>query len=296
MKPETVIIIGAGPAGLAAALQLKRYGVPALVLERAQVGGLLRNANLVENYPGFPEGIPGPALVNLLEEQARRAAIDIVFDEVVALTHQTGAFQVETAARMYRTHVVVVASGTKPSTFSDFPVPHGLRARVLYEIYPILAVAGQRIVIVGAGDAAFDYALNLGRLNDVIILNRGQAIQCLPLLRTRAATCSRIRYRERTHIRSLSESPGGRLQVQCESADAMWCIDADYVIGALGREPRLDFVSERLSAAAPDLESRGLLHFVGDVENGIFRQTAIAVGQGVLAAMKIHQRLKETCL
>ncbi|MGE5123202.1 MAG: FAD-dependent monooxygenase, partial [Acidobacteriaceae bacterium] len=67
---EQVIIIGAGPAGLAAAIQLKRYGVQTRLFERKKAGGLLHNANLVENYPGFPQGIAGPALVDLFVRHA----------------------------------------------------------------------------------------------------------------------------------------------------------------------------------------------------------------------------------
>ena len=63
-----VLIVGAGPAGLAAALQLKRYGIDATLIERGRVGGLLNNANLVENYPGFPGGISGANLIELFSE------------------------------------------------------------------------------------------------------------------------------------------------------------------------------------------------------------------------------------
>ena len=80
-----VLIIGAGPAGLAAAIQLGRYGVPALVLERGEPGGLLRNANLVENYPGFPQGISGRELVELILAQAHESGIEIIPSEVTRL-------------------------------------------------------------------------------------------------------------------------------------------------------------------------------------------------------------------
>ena len=72
MSVYGVAIIGAGPAGLAAAIQLQRYGIDALLLEAEAVGGLLRNANLVENYPGFPQGIPGMELARLFAGQLER--------------------------------------------------------------------------------------------------------------------------------------------------------------------------------------------------------------------------------
>jgi thioredoxin reductase len=68
----------------------------------------------------------------------------------------------------------------------------------------------------------------------------------------------------------------------------------DYLLIAIGREPQLDFVSASLLEHAPALQQQGVLHFIGDVKNDIFRQTAIAVGDGMLAAMQIYQSLKET--
>ena len=291
MKIETVTIIGAGPAGLATALQLKRHGVSALLLERACIGGLLHNANLVENYPGFPRGVPGPELVRLFEEQAARAAVEVTFQEVVELTHVDDVFHIKTPTHTYYAHIVVIASGTKPKTFTDFRIPEGLRKRVLYEVLPILEVAGKRIVIVGAGDAAFDYALNLSRKNDVIILNRGERLKCLPLLWERACASRRIVYRENTRVIGVAESAPHGINLECEHAGGIVQIRADYLIGAIGREPQLDFVSDQLLRKSQELENRGKLYFVGDVKNDIYRQTAIAVGQGILTAMKIQEQL-----
>ena len=85
MQIRPVAVIGAGPAGFAAAIQLKRYGLETLVLERQRLGGLLHNANLVENYPGFPEGIPGSELVRLFEKHTDNLTININDEEVTDL-------------------------------------------------------------------------------------------------------------------------------------------------------------------------------------------------------------------
>src|SRR4030067_3593524 len=96
MDIEDVIIIGGGPAGIAAAIQLKRYGLNPLIFERGALGGLLRNANLVENYPGFPGGISGMKLVGLLEQQARDFALRVTYAAVIRVDRAAGSFQVKT--------------------------------------------------------------------------------------------------------------------------------------------------------------------------------------------------------
>jgi len=293
MNVEDVIINGAGPGGLATALQLHRYGIDPLIFEQNQIGGLLRNANLVENYPGFPGGIPGSELVNLFEEQIRSYSLKITPERVIKLNHIDNKFLVATSNQVYQSQIVVVATGTKPRLFSDLEIPETLGDQVFYEVYPLLDLQGKRIAIVGAGDAAFDYALNLGKANDVQILNRGEQISCLPLLWERAIKNPRITYLSNTQISQLSATPDRRLLLECNTPVGADSIVVNILIGAIGRDPQLDFISSQFSKKAIQLESSGNLYYVGDVVNGLYRQTAIAVGDGILAAMKIYGCLKE---
>lgn len=292
MKINDVIIIGAGPAGIATALQLNRYGIIPLVFERDHLGGLLRNANLVENYPGFPSGITGRDLVCLFEKQAQVNSLKIIYENVNHLNYLDGFFHVSTSHQDYQSRIVVIATGTKPLIFRDFNIPNSLTNRVFYEVYPILSLESKRIAIVGGGDAAFDYALNLARNNDVLILNRSKKISCLPLLWDRVKASSRITYLPDTRIFQVTPAPDQTILLDINSATGPDLIQADVLIGAIGREPQLDFLSGQFSEIAIQLENQGCLYYVGDVVNGLYRQTAIAVGNGILAAMKIF-RLKE---
>ena len=263
MKTEDVIIVGAGPAGLATAIQLKRYGIHPLLFERVRVGGLLHNANLVENYPGFPHGISGPRLVNLFARQAQRLNIAVIYEEVVELVYDQGVFHAKTSQTSYASRCVVIATGTKPLRFLNLPIPEDLSDRVFYEVFDLLQAEGKHIVVVGSGDAAFDYALNLSRNN-------------------------------RTTLKSIRKDLPDGILLDCQGPAGALQFHADYLVGAIGREARLDCLSDAFLQQAQALEEQGLLYMIGDVKNGLYRQTSIAVGQGVMAAMKIYRYMKET--
>jgi thioredoxin reductase len=293
MRVASVAIIGAGPAGLAAAIQLQRYGINLLLFEREAVGGLLRNANLVENYPGFPAGISGVQLVRLFEEQLRLAGVQVTCAGVTALCEDGGLFRIETANQAYLARIVVIASGTRPIQLTDFPIPAAARGRVIYEILPVLGCAGLRFAIVGAGDLAFDYALNLGRENQVLILNRGEHVHCLPLLKERAAQNPNITYLHNTRVDQVETSPDGGLVLTCAGMRSVSHLTCDYLIEAIGRKPQLNFISEPFLQRAAHWEQEGMLYFIGDVKNQQYRQASIAIGDGVLSAMQIHQRITQ---
>lgn len=292
MKEEAVTIIGAGPAGIAAAIQLKRSGMVPFVVEKERVGGLLKNAHWVENYPGFPDGITGLHLVSLLERQLAGHGLAVLFEEVINVELDGHALCVATTSRRWMSGIVIVASGTKPRTIQDVTICSGAEERIFYEMYPLHDVAGKKIAIVGAGDAAFDYALNLGRNNDILILSRSEKSRCLPLLRERAARSPRITVLDGTIVRRIV-ARGEGLHIERLFREQQTCDHVDFLVFAIGREPQLDFLSETVRERRRELEESGLLYHIGDVHNGLFRQTAIAVGDGIKAAMRIIKKQEE---
>ena len=293
MRSDEIAIIGAGPAGIATAIQLRRYGLQVMVFEKNRIGGLLRSANLVENYLGFPQGISGPNLVHLFEKQLRNSAADILFEEVVSLCFENERFVVTTKEHTLYPGIVVIASGTRPIELSDLELPPQFREAICYDISSILREKGKRIVIVGAGDAAFDYALNLGTSNEVIIVNRGDSVNCIPLLWQRACDTAAISYFDNTRVLRITGLHANQICIECMQQGELMTLQAHHLVSAIGREPQLCFLPEDGRASLDRLAQKGLIHFVGDVKNGNFRQTAIAVGDGIMAAMKIGAKLNK---
>jgi thioredoxin reductase (NADPH) len=160
-----------------------------------------------------------------------------------------------------------------------------VRNRVFSDVHHLLAETGKKIVIIGAGDAAFDYALNLTKnRNSVTILNRGRDVKCLGLLWERARVEPGIEYFTETPVcRVEPDETDGRLRVQTE---AIGPLVADYLLFAVGRIPQVSFLPDEI--INNNLEG---VYFAGDVKNGFYRQAAIAAGDGLRAAMEIYHTL-----
>ncbi|MFQ6093648.1 MAG: NAD(P)/FAD-dependent oxidoreductase [bacterium] len=293
MDIKDVVVIGAGPAGIATAIQLKRSNIEPVLLEQGEIGGLLRNANLVENYPGFPEGISGPDLVELFEKHLENTGVRVNFERALELEYRERAFFIKTNRRMIRSTIVVIATGTRPRTIPALSILDDMKERIFYEIDPIGGIKNKRIAIIGAGDAAFDYALNLSQKNEVIILNRRKQAECIPVLEERSMKSENISCLHNVNVDINSEDNKILLTcIDCDSQNATK-ICTDYVVIAIGREPCLDFLGEEIKKCFENLIKTNLLYMVGDIRNEIYRQTAICVGDGIKAAMKIYKLASE---
>ncbi len=292
MNINEVVIIGAGPAGLSTVIQLKRYGIEPILLEKEEIGGLLRNANLVENYPGFPEGITGPKLIKLFKKQLKNTMVKVHFEEVLELDYRNEVFFVNTNQRVVTCCIAVIASGTKPCRLSNLNISTDIADRIFYEIYPLTKVAKEKIAIIGSGDIAFDYALNLSKKNGVIILNKGKRVKCLPLLWERAMGSEKISYKENTQVKKIKYHDEG-LILTGYNTRGEWSMYVSCLVVAIGREPYLDFLSDNIKKNLEELQKTKMLYMIGDVKNDIHRQTAIAVGDGIKSAMEIHRKIKE---
>lgn len=293
MKIYDVIIIGTGPAGISCAIQLKRYGVNFLIFEKNKVGGLLVNANLVENYPGFPEGIKGEKLVERFIRHLEFLKIKVKKQEVVEcdFDKERSIFIIKTKNKKYFSKFLVIASGTRAKKVRYKGMEKIPDGKIFYEVYNLKNVKFKEIAVLGAGDAAFDYAINLSKRNRVYILNRTDKIKSLPLLVKRAKRKKSIKYLDNTLIEKLFWKDG-KINLICKRRGNLLKFKTDFILFATGRKPNLDFLSKSMRKNWKKLEREGFLYFAGDVKRGIYRQTAISCGDGILCAMKIYERIK----
>lgn len=285
-----IAIIGAGPAGMAAALQLKRYGIEALLFEKhKQTDSLLKNAWQVENYLGF-KSKSGPELLQNFQQHLARYGINPIFENIPQVDYND-KFIIKTNYKTYSTKYLIIASGTKPKKLDSRIRDDGEICK--YEIAPLLKEKNKTIAIIGAGDAAFDYALNLAENNRVFLFNRGKNIKALPLLINKMRHHNNIIYKENHILEKIAKGAKKSLLLTFTGQTYL----CDFLLAAIGRIPQKDFYAINLIENENKLISTGYLYLAGDVKNAIHRQTSIAVADGIYAAMKIYSHIKgESCI
>ena len=252
-----VAIIGLGPAGVAAAVQLKRFGINFICFEKNKIGGLIKNANKIENFPNSKGPISGLEYVKILKKQIKKNKIHPIYKEVtdIKFLKTKNCYKIISNHSSYLAKHIILATGTVPKTIN-------LPYKIFYEIKDLLNKKNKKIIIIGAGDMAFDYALNLSKKNKIILLNRGEKIKAQQILKNAVLENKNILYKKNCNIKKYLENN-----------------KADFIVTAIGRNP--NFIKKGVN-----------IHLTGDVKNGIYRQVAIANSDGLKAAMKINKDLQ----
>lgn len=284
MRPRStdVIVVGAGPAGLAAAVQLVRQGIDTIVLEKHRPGGQVATANLVENYLGLYR-LPGGDIARLFVRHAIRAGVRIVRAEVLKIARR-GHFVLQTSKGEWGARAVVVATGAVPR------VLEGAGGAVDYDTNDLPDFRGKRVAVLGSGDAAFDRALRIvGVAASVRILCRG-APSALPLLVER---CRRAGVSVVVGAGEPGISIRGRaVHVRTLKGD----FRADRLVASIGKKPAapiLPWPLGRLKPAFPDgRTTMAGLYVIGDLASGRDRYLSVATGMGVASAMHIGRYLR----
>ncbi|HJY62998.1 MAG TPA: NAD(P)/FAD-dependent oxidoreductase [Ignavibacteria bacterium] len=295
MKKEDVIIIGAGPAGIACAIQLHRFGIKPLVFEKNKIGGMINNANLIENYPGFDKGITGLKFAGLLKEHADHYSVNFRFQEVIKAGYEDGLFMVFLLDEIYHSKFLVFATGTLPKIPNEIEITPDINNRIFFDIITLIDCRDKKIVISGAGDLAFDYSLSLGTRNEIMLLNRNNGVKCLPVLKDRVNNLPHFSYHENCAIKKVINNRYNNLTLIVENQNKTFEIEADFLIFAAGRKPCEIPLDSNLKSDFDKLRLEGMIMNIGDLNNINCRQLAVAIGDGVKAAVNIYNKMMD-CL
>lgn len=297
MSKGKVIIIGAGPSGVSAAVQLKREGINPVLIEKKEAGGLIVNANKIENYIGFPKGISGKKFAELLKRHLEEWYIEVVEDKVINCEYAKdestgeGCFKVICEGNEFESEYLIIATGTKPVKPKYVEIPEDCSDFVYNEIYPILKEQNKNITIIGGGDAAFDYAMSLGVWNKINICNRSDRIRALDLLVKRTKEISNIKYYAECVLRKITKKKAG-LELEFRLKSRKLVIGADMLIFAIGRDANIDFLGKALKKKFKGLIRQKRLFLIGDIKNDKYRQLSVSCGDGVKAAMEVASEIR----
>ncbi|HUT80307.1 MAG TPA: NAD(P)/FAD-dependent oxidoreductase [Candidatus Bathyarchaeia archaeon] len=288
-KECQVAIIGAGPAGSAAAIQLIRAGIEVIIFEEKKIGGLAINANLIENYLGFPQGIEGEKFVKLLEEQLDANVIEIFFEKILNIKFESEKFIISSEKTQCISNYLIIATGTKPIVYniegSELLLANNL---LFYEPkdIPKNKLAKQKIAIIGGGDAAFDYALNLVQKdNQIVIIHRNDNFKCLQLLYHRVINVKEINLNSSSIIEKFELQKDNKIKIIFEDKPSLV---VDLVMVAIGRKPN----NELIINLSKDMLENGRLYQIGDLVNKHYRQILIAASDGLECAMDIIREIE----
>lgn len=297
-----VVIIGGGPAGLTAGLYTARAGLKSLLIERGAFGGQILNAPLVENYPGFPEGISGAELGTLMHQQAAKYGLKTLTAEVTGVkagrTHR-----VITSGGSFEAKAVIIAAG---SDYHKLGVP-GEETLVGHGVSYCATCDGfffrqREVAVVGGGDAAITDALELTQhATKVYVIHRRDQLRAGEVLQKRAKAQPKIKFIWDTIV---EEVVGGEvvkaLKLRNVKTQKSSTLEVAGIFVAVGLKPNsqqfADVVKlsrtghivtdERMASSAPGFFA------AGDVRQNSARQIASAVGDGATAALAVFSYLK----
>jgi thioredoxin reductase (NADPH) len=300
-----VAVVGSGPAGLTAALYLARGQLKPLVLTGVPAGGQLLITTDVENYPGFPEGIQGPELVDLMRRQAARFGAEFIDDNVTHVAFGHRPFTLGTGSNgVVRADAVVLATGASARWLGlpseDRLKNHGVSACATCDGF---FFKGKELVVVGGGDTAMEEALFLTNFaTHVTIVHRRDSLRASKVMQHRARSHPKVSFELDTAVDEVlgaEQVEGVRLRNLKTGASSVLPVGGLFV--AIGHDPATAVFRGHL-----DLTAEGYLKVhdhtrtsvegvfaAGDVEDHRYRQAVTAAGAGCMAAIDAERWLQE---
>ena len=303
-----VIIIGSGPAGLTAALYTARANLKPLVFEGSQPGGQLTITTDDENFPGFPEGIMGPELMDLFRKQAERFGAECYFEHVTRIDFSKKPYRVWVADKEYQSESIIIATGATAKML-------GLESEKELMGFGVSACATcdgfffkeKKVLVVGGGDSAMEEANYLTKFaSEVVIVHRRDEFRASKIMIDRAMSNPKIRVLWNSSIQEIfgSQEKGVRsVMIKKTDSDEKFEEKCDGVFMAIGHKPNTELFSKTL-----EMDDNGYLitkkdstltniegvFACGDVQDHVYRQAITAAGSGCMSAIDAERYLENS--
>jgi thioredoxin reductase (NADPH) len=326
MASYDVFIIGGGGAGLTAALYASRADLKTILLEKLTPGGQIALTDVVENYPGFPEGITGPDISMRMEEQAKKYGTEIQYDEVLSIARTGTEFQVKAATKSFQAKTIILASG---ATFRTLGIPKEKELTGRGVSYCATCdgafFRNKEIIVVGGGDSALQEGIFLTRfVNRLNVVHRRDKLRASAILQERAKENPKITFiwdTVVTQIHGDKKVEGVRLKNVKTNEEREVKIDGVFVF--IGHDPATQFLkgfveldekgyvktNGRLALSADRGKGRAVpmpvghwrrletsvagVFAAGEVRAGAVKQLVSACGEGCEAALNAQAYLEQ---
>jgi thioredoxin reductase (NADPH) len=303
VEEREVVILGSGPAGLTAALYAARANLKPLVLKGVDAGGQLMLTTEVENYPGFPDAVLGPDLMERMEKQAARFEADLLHQAATRVDLSARPFGIWSGDEEWRTRTLIVATGAS-ARWLGVPGEDKLRGRGVSTCATCdgFFFRGVDLIVVGGGDSAMEEALFLTRFaNKVTVVHRRDELRASKIMQDRATANEKIDFIWNAAVEEVlgGESVTG-VRLRDVRTDATQDVEAGGVFVAIGHVPNTQLFEGQLEldhgyVKVQEPTTRTSVEGVfaaGDVVDHIYRQAVTAAGMGCQAAIDAERFLE----
>jgi thioredoxin reductase (NADPH) len=302
---QNVLIVGSGCAGNTAALYTARANLTPLVIKGHEPGGQLSLTTLVENFPGFPEGIEGPHLVESIRKQAESFGAEYKEGAVVEADLSSRPFRIHIEGEWIETRTLIIASGAS-ARWLGLPneqklIGHGVSSCATCDGF---FYRGKKIMVIGGGDSAMEEANFLTRFgSEVTIVHRRDQFRASKIMLARAQNNPKIKFLTNTVVEDIHDAGKNlvtHVRLRNTATGAVWEQEVDGFFVAIGHIPNTkvfrgqvetDADGYILAKGGAKTNIPGVFH-AGDVQDRVYKQAVTAAGMGCMAAIEAERFLE----
>ena len=308
MATRKVVVIGSGPAGYTAAIYAARANLAPMMLTGVQSGGQLMLTTLVENYPGFVDGLMGPELMESFRKQAERFGTEMIPEDATRVDLLNRPFRVWGETAEYEVHTVFIATGASAKLL-------GLDAEMQLMGRGVSTCAtcdgfffkDQKIMVVGGGDSALEEALYLSRLgSSVDLVHRRDTLRASKIMQDRAFKNPKIQFMWDSAVEEILDPAQGKVTgVKLRNVKTGVLVErpVDGLFVAIGHQPntqlfrgQVELLPNDYIKVKPGTTQTSIpgVFAAGDVQDHVYRQAVTAAGTGCMAALEAERYLEAT--